>query len=58
MIIWDRIFGTYAPLEEAPAFGIDHMPARPRNPFYVELYLWGALLRRRSPAQNMWPKLK
>jgi sterol desaturase/sphingolipid hydroxylase (fatty acid hydroxylase superfamily) len=46
LIIWDRMFGTYAPLEEPAVFGIAEMPARPRNPFYVELYLWGAMLRR------------
>jgi sterol desaturase/sphingolipid hydroxylase (fatty acid hydroxylase superfamily) len=58
LIIWDRLFGTYAseptgeqvPLgHEAemtrPEYGVEPMPARPRNPFYLEFYLWGSLLR-------------
>jgi sterol desaturase/sphingolipid hydroxylase (fatty acid hydroxylase superfamily) len=43
---WDRLFGTYEPEVEKPVYGIDPMPARPNNPFYLELYLWGAMLRR------------
>lgn len=45
LIIWDRIFGTYAAETERPAFGALEMPERPYNPFYLELYLWAALLR-------------
>lgn len=45
LIIWDRLFGTYAREEKMPAYGVDPMPARPRNPFYLEFYLWGALIR-------------
>ena len=45
LIIWDRIFGTYAAEHEKPKFGALEMPARPHNPVYIELYLWGALLR-------------
>jgi sterol desaturase/sphingolipid hydroxylase (fatty acid hydroxylase superfamily) len=46
LIIWDRLFGTYEPEVETPVYGIDPMPARPNNPFYLELYLWGELLAR------------
>lgn len=45
LIIWDRLFGTYAKEETTPVYGVDPMPARPRNPFYLEFYLWGALIR-------------
>jgi sterol desaturase/sphingolipid hydroxylase (fatty acid hydroxylase superfamily) len=45
LIIWDRLFGTYAREEQTPVYGVDPMPARPRNPFYLEFYLWGALIR-------------
>ncbi len=54
LIIWDRMFGTYAPETEASIYGIDAMPKRPNNPFYLELYLWGDLiwdtLRKRAKA--------
>ncbi len=46
LVIWDRLFGTYEPESEAPVYGIEHMPARPLNPFYLEFYLWIALARR------------
>lgn len=46
LILWDRLFGTYAPLTEEADIGIAEMPRRPHNPFYLELYLWGAMLRR------------
>jgi len=46
LIIWDRMFGTYAAETETPIYGIDAMPRRPNNPVYLELYLWGDLLRR------------
>jgi sterol desaturase/sphingolipid hydroxylase (fatty acid hydroxylase superfamily) len=46
LMVWDRMFGTYEPLSEKPEFGIDEMPRRPHDPFYVELYLWGGMLRR------------
>ncbi|MBA3458928.1 MAG: sterol desaturase family protein [Deltaproteobacteria bacterium] len=45
LIIWDRLFGTYEPEGEKPIYGIDPMPARPNNPFYLELYLWAEWLR-------------
>jgi len=53
LIIWDRMFGTYAAEVEKPIYGVDPMPVRRYNPFYLELYLWGALLRdwfSRTPA--------
>jgi sterol desaturase/sphingolipid hydroxylase (fatty acid hydroxylase superfamily) len=36
LIVWDRLFGTYAPEEEAPEFGIVH-PVGTRNPILINL---------------------
>lgn len=51
LIIWDRIFGTYAAETEPAEYGTIEPPKRPYNPFYLELYLWAALVLpgRRSP---------
>lgn len=45
LIIWDRIFGTYAAEAEKPKIGALEMPDRPNNPVYLEFYLWTALIR-------------
>jgi sterol desaturase/sphingolipid hydroxylase (fatty acid hydroxylase superfamily) len=45
LIIWDRIFGTYAAETEKPKIGSHEMPARPNNPVHIEFYLWAALIR-------------
>lgn len=45
LIIWDRIFGTYAAEDEKPVIGATEMPDRPNNPIHVEFYIWAALLR-------------
>lgn len=44
LIIWDRIFGTYAEEKEPGEYGTIEPPKRPYNPFYLELYLWARLL--------------
>lgn len=43
-IIWDRLFGTYAPEDEAPVFGIRH-PLETRNPVRATFHEWAALAR-------------
>jgi sterol desaturase/sphingolipid hydroxylase (fatty acid hydroxylase superfamily) len=45
LIIWDRLFGTYAAETERAMFGATTMPTRPHNPFHLEFHLWGQLLR-------------
>lgn len=45
LIIWDRLFGTYEAQTAPMVYGVEPMPARPRNPFYLELYLWGGIFR-------------
>jgi sterol desaturase/sphingolipid hydroxylase (fatty acid hydroxylase superfamily) len=47
LIIWDRMFGTYAAEVDPAVFGVESMPKRRYNPVYLELYLWGALIRDR-----------
>lgn len=45
LIIWDRLFGTYA-AETAPAlFGIERMPRRPHDPLHLQFHLWAELIR-------------
>ena len=44
LIIWDRIFGTYAAEGEKVEYGTIEPPKRPYTPFYLELYLWARLL--------------
>lgn len=45
LIIWDRLFGTYARETTRPVYGVEPAPKRPKNPFYLEFYLWGGLIR-------------
>lgn len=45
LIIWDRIFGTYAEETEKPVIGAVPMPERPNNPFHLQFHLWGAVIR-------------
>jgi hypothetical protein len=41
------MFGTYEPEhdDEPVDYGVHPMPARPSNPFYLEFYLWAAVVR-------------
>jgi alkylglycerol monooxygenase len=43
LIIWDRMFGTYAAEEEEPVYGIT-TPLRSWNPVWANLHYWAALL--------------
>ena len=52
LIIWDRMFGTYAAETEPAIIGITEMPRRPHDPFYLELYLWAGLIRRAFKRSN------
>jgi sterol desaturase/sphingolipid hydroxylase (fatty acid hydroxylase superfamily) len=55
LIIWDRLFGTYAAEDatDPPRYGVEPPPARRYNPFYLEFHLWidylRDLFRRRRP---------
>jgi sterol desaturase/sphingolipid hydroxylase (fatty acid hydroxylase superfamily) len=44
LIVWDRLFGSFA-AERAPVeFGTRQPPARPYNPLFIATYGWRALL--------------
>jgi alkylglycerol monooxygenase len=42
LIVWDRIFGTYAEEEEEPVYGIT-TPLRSWNPVWANLHYWATL---------------
>lgn len=44
LIVWDRLFGTFAEEREAPVFGISQ-PVRPVNPFWIQLHEYVAIAR-------------
>jgi len=46
LIVWDRLFGTFAEEREPVDFGTVVEPARPYNPFVIAFAGWAALLRR------------
>lgn len=52
LIVWDRLFGTFAPRSEPVRFGLTH-PLGSHNPIVIALHEWSAmargLLRARSP---------
>jgi sterol desaturase/sphingolipid hydroxylase (fatty acid hydroxylase superfamily) len=48
LIVWDRLFGTFAAEAEPVAYGTVTPPARPANPFFIAFFGWAALLRRPS----------
>ena len=43
LIVWDRLFGTYAAEEEEPVYGIT-TPLRSWNPVWANLHYWASLL--------------
>lgn len=50
LIVWDKLFGTFAPEREEPVYGVT-APLRSWNPVRANLDPWAALLRaaRRAP---------
>ncbi len=44
LIVWDKLFGTFAPEREEPVYGIT-TPLRSWNPVWANLSQWAALLR-------------
>jgi hypothetical protein len=45
LIVWDRLFGTYAPERERPVYGVVK-PLRSFNPVWAQLQPWRELLAR------------
>lgn len=46
-IVWDKLFGTFRREEDAGeiVYGVNNMPAKPYNPFYLQVHAWGEMLR-------------
>jgi alkylglycerol monooxygenase len=44
LIIWDRMFGTFAPEEEEPVYGLTK-PLNSWNPLWANLHVWRDLFR-------------
>ena len=57
LIVWDRLFGTFAPEEEEPVYGIT-TPLASWNPVWANLAYWADLLRRARRASRMTDKVR
>jgi sterol desaturase/sphingolipid hydroxylase (fatty acid hydroxylase superfamily) len=44
LIVWDRLFGTFAKRIEQPRYGLTK-PVRSHNPVFLALHEWGAMVR-------------
>lgn len=56
LIIWDRMFGTFQPLEEAPVYGITKKLERPYNPIYLCFHEWADLIRDAAKVKGLRKK--
>jgi alkylglycerol monooxygenase len=56
-IIWDKLFGTFAPEEEEPDYGITN-GLHSSNPYRVYLHYWQDLFRRAKEAKRWQDKLR
>lgn len=57
LIIWDRIFGTYAPEEEPVCYGLTH-PPRTWDPIYINIQFWKQLVEDCIAAPFWWDKVR
>lgn len=57
LIIWDRIFGTFAPEEEEVCYGLTH-PPRTWDPIYINIQFWKQLVEDCIAAPNWWDKIR
>ena len=56
-IIWDRMFGTYAPEEDEPVYGIT-TPLRSWNPVWANFHYWGEILGKARRTRRLADKLR
>jgi fatty acid hydroxylase family protein len=56
-IVWDRLFGTYAPEEEEPVYGVT-TPLRSWDPVWANLHTWVDLARKARRAARPLDKLR
>jgi alkylglycerol monooxygenase len=57
LIVWDRLFGTYAPEEEEPVYGVT-VPLRSWNPLWANLHYWVELFGKARRAARPADKLR
>jgi alkylglycerol monooxygenase len=57
LIIWDRMFGTYAPEEEEVCYGLTH-PPRTWDPIYINIQFWKQLVEDCIAAPFWWDKVR
>ena len=57
LIVWDRMFGTYAAEEEEPVYGIT-TPLRSWNPLWANLHYWAELFGKARRASRLADKLR
>ena len=57
LIVWDRLFGTYAREEEEPVYGIT-TPLASWNPVWANVHYWADLFRRARRAARLRDKLR
>ncbi|MBF2055042.1 MAG: sterol desaturase family protein [Candidatus Sericytochromatia bacterium] len=57
LIIWDRLFGSFAPEHEAPVYGIV-TPLRSWNPLWANLHYFGDLLQQSRQLPHPADKLR
>ena len=56
-IIWDRMFGSFKPEDEEPAFGITK-PLRSWNPLWANLHYWAEMLRLARGSASLSDRLR
>jgi hypothetical protein len=57
LIVWDRLFGTYAREEEEPVYGIT-TPLASWNPVWANLHYWVDLVRRARRTSRLADKVR
>jgi len=57
LIIWDHLFGTYAPEEEEVCYGLTH-PPRTWDPIYINIQFWKQLVDDCIAAPFWWDKVR
>jgi sterol desaturase/sphingolipid hydroxylase (fatty acid hydroxylase superfamily) len=57
LIVWDRLFGTYAREEEEPVYGIT-TPLASWNPVWANLHYWADLFHRARSTSRVSDKLR
>jgi len=57
LIVWDRLFGTYAPEEEPCVYGITK-PLGSFDPIWAQVHYWGDMARMARAAKRPTEKLK